>query len=159
MNPKGWAEYTVLVRVPLRKAFLTSSLWMGFDKKKRLVDGPTARQSRGQHGADRGWLPDEAEGVVKVNARVLGESTKDPTRLVSLQELSTWSLCLKIPLPVTTSTEDAKQDPKCCSSARRRVFPQRPAKWGRQGHYGRSSKQATAGLRERASAVGTSAWP
>jgi hypothetical protein len=63
-----------------------------------LVSWPLAGESQREHRADCGRLDDETGGFGKVNARTLGETTKDPTSLVAFQRTIDVKLVLEDPL-------------------------------------------------------------
>jgi hypothetical protein len=48
-----------------------------------LMDGPILRHGEGENNTDGGWFDDRAESLVEVNARLLCETTNDPTCLVT----------------------------------------------------------------------------
>jgi hypothetical protein len=51
-----------------------------------------------EHGADHGQLDHQAEGLILVNARLLGEVVKNPMSLVPVQGASGIKLALENPL-------------------------------------------------------------
>jgi hypothetical protein len=50
-----------------------------------LMDRPVPGEGKGEDSANSGELDDEAEGLVVVHARALGEAPKDPTGLVAVE--------------------------------------------------------------------------
>jgi hypothetical protein len=50
-----------------------------------LMNGPGAGDGQGEHRADGGRLGHRAEGLIVVNARLLGKVTKDPASLIPFQ--------------------------------------------------------------------------
>jgi hypothetical protein len=68
----------------------------------KLMNGPGVRDGQGDHYADRGQLDHRDEGLIIVDAGLLGEAVKDPASLVPFQKPSELNLCLKIYLSVTT---------------------------------------------------------
>jgi hypothetical protein len=63
----------------------------------KLMNWQGVRDDQGEHGADRGRLDHRIEGLIAVNARLLGEATKDLASLVSLQRIVGVELVLKNP--------------------------------------------------------------
>jgi hypothetical protein len=47
------------------------------------MNRPGVGDDWGEHDADCGWLDHQAEGLIVVDARSLGEATKDPASLVT----------------------------------------------------------------------------
>jgi hypothetical protein len=48
-----------------------------------LMDGPILRHGERENNTDGGWFDDGAESLIEVNARLLCETTNDPTCLVT----------------------------------------------------------------------------
>jgi len=64
-----------------------------------LADRPIPGRSNAEHGADRGRLDDRAEGLVVVDAGLLGETADDPARLVPGEGTVGVEFVLEQPLP------------------------------------------------------------
>jgi hypothetical protein len=63
-----------------------------------LMDRPVPGEGEGEDDANDGELDDEAEGLVVVHSRTLGEAPKDPTGLVAVEGAVRGQLVAKEPL-------------------------------------------------------------
>jgi hypothetical protein len=68
----------------------------------KLMNRLGAGDSQGEHSANLGQLDHRTEGLIVVDAGLLGEHVKDPTSLVPLQRVIGVELVLENPLLVTT---------------------------------------------------------
>lgn len=64
----------------------------------KLMNQPTVGERQGQHCANGGGLDDGAENLIKVNAKSLSETPKNPASFVSLKGAISMELVLEYPL-------------------------------------------------------------
>jgi hypothetical protein len=62
-----------------------------------LMNGPGEGDGQGEHRADGGWLDHRTEGLIVVDAGLMGEAVKNPTSLVPFQSAIGVELVLENP--------------------------------------------------------------
>jgi hypothetical protein len=87
---EAWGLLTIdlLVKIAMKEGILDIE----------LVDRPRPRDGDAENKADRSWLDDGAERLVKVNARQLREATDDPPCLVASKAAIRVELVFENPL-------------------------------------------------------------
>jgi hypothetical protein len=82
-----------------------------------VMDRSVSGEGEGEDGANGGELDDEAEGLVVVHSRAMGEAPKDPTGLVAVEGAVRCQLMAKEPLAGDHDLKDTSSGPMCGWSA------------------------------------------